>query len=74
MELWVNELWLLGTALLFTVVGFRFGVKSQIEDTVGTVIDGLIDQGFLKVEGIGKDAEIIPWKEWCDDQTPGENS
>ena len=67
MELWVNELWLLGTAILFTWVGM-FISKWKAVSGIETAIDSLIDQGFLKTKGSGKNMEIIKWREWCDDQ------
>lgn len=68
MELWVNELWLLGTAILFTWVGSLL-TKWRVVTGAEIVIDSLIDQGFLKTRGHGSNMEIIPWKEWCDDKT-----
>jgi len=69
MELWVNEFWLLLTAVIFTALGWYFGIKSQVNDTIENVIDSLVEQGFLKTTGTGNNMEIIPWEEWCDDQT-----
>lgn len=74
MELWVNELWLLLTAVIFTSVGWYWGVKSSVVNVSEAVIDSLIEQGFLKTTGVGKDMEVVPWKEWCDDQASGEDS
>ena len=70
MELWVNELWLLGTAIVFTWLGFKFS-KTSVEDTTELVIDSLIDQGYIKTIGTGKHMEIIKWRDWCNDQTTG---
>jgi hypothetical protein len=66
MHLWVNELWLLGTALVFTWLGFKLS-KWNVEDITERVIDSLIEQGYLKAEGEGKFLTIIKWREWCDD-------
>jgi len=71
MELWINEVWLLGTAIVFTYVGWRWGQNSMAHSATEQIIDGLIEQGFLKTEGVGKDMEIVPWREWCDDKTSG---
>jgi hypothetical protein len=70
MELWVNELWLLGTAIVFTWVGFYIS-KWRAVASSEIVIDSLIDQGFLKTRGTGSNMEIIKWREWCDDQNSG---
>jgi len=63
-------LWLLLTYTLGTFIGWYFSLKSKSMIEVEAVIDSLIDQGYLKTRGIGRNMEIIPWKEWCDnDQT-----
>jgi len=67
MELWVNELWLLGTAIVFTVVG-NFISRWRAVNHTEVVIDSLIDQGFLKTKGSGDSMEILKWREWCNDQ------
>ena len=71
MELWVNELWLLGTAVVFTYVGFQFGrIRSTV--IIEAMVDGLIRDGFLKTEGSGDNMQIIKWQDWCkNDQDPG---
>jgi len=61
MELWVNELWLLATALIFTVYGYVIGVKSNIHKMSEMVIDKLIKDGYLKTRGTGKNMEILKW-------------
>lgn len=64
------NLWLLGTAILFTLVGRYMGYKATVEDAVETTIDSLIEQGYIKTEGYGAKMEIIKWKDWCcNDQT-----
>lgn len=67
----VNEmtLWLLGTALIFTAVGWFFGKKGQMQKIVELTIDSLIKDGYLKTRGTGKDIEILKWREWDDDKT-----
>lgn len=70
MELWVNELWLLGTAIVFTWVGM-FLSKWKAVSGAELVIDSLIEQGFLKTKGHGPDMEIIKWRDWCNDQNSG---
>ena len=68
-EMLVNEmtLWLLGTAILFTLVGRYMGYKASIEDAVETTIDSLIEQGYIKTEGYGTKMEIVKWEDWCKD-------
>lgn len=74
MELWVNEGWLLLTAVIFTVLGYSFGMRAKLYSATESTIDALIEQGYLKTKGFGKDVEILTWKEWCDDQSTGKNS
>jgi hypothetical protein len=66
MELWVNEIWLFATAVIFTAVGWYWGIKSNVIQISEAVIDSLIEQEFLKVRGTGKDMEILKHTEWCD--------
>ena len=74
MELWVNELWLFFAYAIGTAFGWYYGAKSTIVNVSEAVIDSLIEQGFLKTNGVGKDMEVVPWKEWCDDQDSGKDS
>jgi len=67
MELWVNEFWLLFTALIFTAYGWYMGVRNKVEQISETVIDTLIEQQYLKTRGTGKDLEILKHTEWQDD-------
>lgn len=66
MELWVNELWLLLTAVVFTAVGYYWGLKSGVLNISEAVIDSLIEQKYLKTRGHGKDMEILKYTEWCE--------
>ena len=59
MELWVNELWLLLTAVVFTAYGWYIGSRSTVVNTAEAVIDSLIEQGYLKTRGHGKDLEVL---------------
>jgi hypothetical protein len=52
-----TEVWLLITAIIFTIVGYRMGQRNTIELT----IDSLIEQGYLRTKGKGKELEIIKW-------------
>ena len=67
MELWVNELWLLFTAVIFTAYGWYMGVKNKVEKISEAVIDTLIEQQYLKTRGTGEDLEILKHTEWQDD-------
>ena len=71
MELWVNELWLLITAVVFTALGWYWGLQSNIKNVSEAVIDNLIEQNYLKTRGYGKDMEILKYTEWCDDKNSG---
>lgn len=68
MELWVNELWLLFTAVVFTLYGWYIGSRSNVANVAEAVIDSLIEQGYLKTRGDGKDIEVLKHTEWCDDK------
>jgi len=61
------NLWLLGTAILFTLVGRYMGYKDSIGDAVESTIDSLIEQGYIKTEGYGDKMEIVKWEDWCRD-------
>jgi len=66
MELWINEIWLLATAVIFTGYGWWLGVKSNVKNISEAVIDSLIEQKYLKTRGHGKDMEILKYTEWCE--------
>jgi len=65
MELWVNELWLLVTAVIFTGYGWWLGAKSKLRKSTEAVIDSLIEQNYLKTRGHGRNMEILKHTEWC---------
>ena len=52
-------------AVVFTAVGWHWGNRSEIKPIVAATIDSLIEDGYLKTTGTGKDLVIIKWKEWC---------
>ena len=58
------EFWLFITAVVFTLVGAYWGRRNEVSKTVTSIIDSLIDGGYLKTRGLGKDMEIIKWREW----------
>ena len=59
-----NEMtiWLLGTAVVFTVFGRLTAVKNNVTLVVESTIDSLIEQGYIKTRGQGDDREIL--KHW----------
>jgi len=50
------ELWLLGTAVVFTAFGYGIGVTQYYRKTTEAVIDTLIAQGYLRTR-INKNGE-----------------
>lgn len=66
MELWINEIWLLATAVIFTGYGWWLGVKSNVKNISEAVIDSLIEQKYLKTRGHGENMEILKYTEWCE--------
>lgn len=67
----LNEttLWFLGIAVVFTVVGYFWGSQTRTKDIVSVIIDSLINEGYLKTRGTGKDMVILKWREWKNDKT-----
>lgn len=64
MEMWVNEMWLLVTAVIFTALGWYWGIKNNVRNISEAVIDSLIEQNYLKTRGYGDNMEILKWTEW----------
>ena len=64
-----SSVWLFIAYVVGTLFGLWFGFKGNATNISEQVIDSLIEQGFLKTRGYGKDMEIIKHTEWCDDQT-----
>lgn len=56
--------WLLGTALIFTAVGWRMGRQTIVYEVVESTIDSLIEDGYLKTRGHGEEQELILWRDW----------
>lgn len=63
------SIWLLGTAVIFTAVGYFWGIRSQLKNTISSTIDTLIKDGYLKTKGTGKDLIVLKWREWENDKT-----
>jgi hypothetical protein len=55
------------TAVIFTLVGHSMGTKKMdkalVETAIGTCIDGLIKEGYLKTSGYGDSMKILKWDE-----------
>ena len=66
--------WLFFAYAVGSAIGWYFGLKSSVLNVSEAVIDSLIEQKFLKTRGHGKNMEIIPWTDWCDDQTTDETT
>ena len=47
------------TAVMFTIVGFGFGITANKEAIIAATIHSLIDQGYLKTRGSGNDLQIV---------------
>ena len=62
--MWVNEMWLLVTAVIFTALGWYWGIKNNVRNISEAVIDSLIEQNYLKTRGYGDNMEILKWTEW----------
>lgn len=62
-----NEMfwWLLGTAVVFTYVGKFMSFRDHVHDITAATIDQLIDDGYLKTRGVGRDMEILKHTDWC---------
>lgn len=61
--------WLLLAYVVGTLFGLYYGYNHAVNTVTEKIIDSLIDAKMLKTQGHGEDMEIIPWTEWCDDQT-----
>lgn len=58
----IPELWILITAIVFTVFGYSIGMGGKrriVELAISATIDTLIKDGFLKTRGAGNDMEIL---------------
>ena len=64
MELWINEIWLLVTAVIFTMVGWWFGVTSNVREISGALIDKLIEDGYVRARTLPNgDIELLKHNE-----------
>lgn len=58
--------WLLGTAVVFTGVGRYMSFRDHVHTITEATIDSLIEDGYLKTRGVGKNMEILKHTEWCE--------
>ena len=61
--------WLFFAYVAGTLIGLYFGFKMSVRNLSEKIIDSLIEQKVIMTKGYGKDMEIIPYTEWCNDQT-----
>ena len=57
------ELFLLGTAVIFTAFGWFVGKKSGIQQGIEDTVDNLVDQGYLKYKGLRSNPDILKYDE-----------
>ena len=55
------ELFLLGTAVIFTAFGWFVGKKSGIQQGIEDTVDNLVDQGYLKYKGLRSNPDILKY-------------
>ena len=64
MEMWVNEFWLFVTAIIFTIIGWYWGFKSNSLNIIDVTIDGLIENGYIKTRtNENGELEILKYNE-----------
>lgn len=66
-EMFANPMiwWLFGTAVIFTFVGRFMAFKDIVAQVTEATIDSLIEDGYLKTRGVGRNMEILKHTEWC---------
>lgn len=50
------------TAIIFTFYGKYISFKANAETVIAATIDSLIEEGYIKTRGSGKDLELL--KHW----------
>lgn len=63
-----QNLMLFVVAVVFTAVGYVWGLRRQLKAVITATIDSLISDGYLKTHGTGKNMEILKWREWNRDK------
>lgn len=68
LDMFYNEMfwWLFGTAVLFTFVGRWMSFRDIVGQVTEATIDSLIEDGYLKTRGAGRNMEILKHTEWCE--------
>ena len=51
------------TAIVFTVVGFTWGLEFNKQHIISITIDSLIEQGYIKTRGFGRNKEMLKYDE-----------
>ena len=60
----ITELFLFVKAVMFTGLGYWVGRQKSIEGVAESMIDKLIDDGYLKTKGSGDELELLKyWEE-----------
>ena len=57
------EIWLIITAVVFTAFGYYWGMTNRLKYATEAVINSLIEQGYLRTRGTGKNMEMLKWRE-----------
>lgn len=62
------ELWFFIVAVIYTYIGYRWGVRNQTEEIIETTIDSLINEGYLFVRRNDEndDVELVKIQEIVD--------
>jgi hypothetical protein len=60
--------WLFLAYVVGTLVGLYFGFNMAVRNLSEKIVDSLIEQKVIMTKGSGKNMEIIPYTEWCDDK------
>jgi len=55
--------WLLTTYVVGTAFGFYMGKSSRVYEALEKLIDQLIDDGYIKTKGSGKNIELLKYWE-----------
>jgi hypothetical protein len=63
----IDSLWLLGTAIVFTLLGMHFGRQTKLDEIkmlTEHMIDSLVEQGYIKNYKDSKgETELMKWWE-----------
>jgi hypothetical protein len=51
------------TAIVFTVVGFTWGLEYNKQHIISMTIDSLIEKGYIKTRGFGRNKEMLKYDE-----------